>query len=225
MTLVSTWFQCLLPSQGIWKRKNKSKVSLHCRKHWIPQCTVFPGLPPVKWPLKGTNLDDNELLRPAGARSLVTANQAITQDSPGHPRSIPAQSQLKRARSMEGHQFPFKLKAILKSKQSRRGLRWFNGSYRQPVWLKMEAEPLRVMFVELPIRHVKSLRQSKSVRKKRVQVILQAVWSCFPGYNCSENYSVMPALGKCDILWLFLHLIWFFFLGWRTFNVFRCSFC
>lgn len=75
---------------------------------------------------------------------------------------------------MEGHQFPFKLKAILKSKQSQRGLRWFNGSYQQPVRLKMEAGPLRATLVGLPIRHVKSLRQSESVRKKRVQVLLQA---------------------------------------------------
>lgn len=100
---------------------------------------MFPGLPPAKGPVKGTNLEDIELLGPAGARPRVKAKQAVTQDSPGRPRSIPAQSQLKRARSMEGHQFPFKLKAILKSKQSRRGLRWFNGSYQQPVRLKMEA--------------------------------------------------------------------------------------
>lgn len=91
--------------------------------------SVFPGLPPVKWPVKGTNLDDIGLLRPAGVGPHVKAHQAVTQDSPGRPQSIPAQSQLKRARSMEGHQFPFKLKAIPKSKQSRRGLRWFNGSY------------------------------------------------------------------------------------------------
>lgn len=67
---------------------------------------------------------------------------------------------------MEGHQFLFKLKAILKWKQSQRGLRWFNGSYQQPVRLKMEAGPLRGTFVELPIQHVKSLRQNQSARKK-----------------------------------------------------------
>lgn len=105
---------------------------------------------PSRRPVKGTNLDDIELLRPAGARPRVKAKQAVTQDSPGHPRSIPAQSQLKSARSMEGHQFPFKLKAILKSKQSPRGLRWFNGSYQQPVRLKMEAGPLRATLVGLP---------------------------------------------------------------------------
>lgn len=147
------------------------------------QCTVFAGLPPVKWPLKGSNLDDIELLRPAGARPRVKANQAVTQDSPGHPRSIPAQSQLKRARSTEGHQFPFKLKAILKSKQSQRGLRWFNGSYQQPVRLKMEAGPLRVTFVELPIQHVKSSRQSESVRKNRFRLFYRLCEAVL--YYCS----------------------------------------
>lgn len=88
-------------------------------------------LPLVKWPLKCSNLDDIELLRLAGARSRVKANQAVIQDSPGHLQSILAQSQLKLAGSVEGHQFPFKLKAILKSKQSPCGLHWFNGSSQQ----------------------------------------------------------------------------------------------
>lgn len=85
----------------------------------------------VKWPLKCSNLDDIELLRLAGARGRVKANQAVIQDSPGHLQSILAQSQLKLAGSVEGHQFPFKLKAILKSRQSLCGLRWFNGSSQQ----------------------------------------------------------------------------------------------
>lgn len=85
----------------------------------------------VKWPLKWSNLNDIELLRLAGARGRVKANQAVIQDSPGHLQSIPAQSQLKLAGSVEGHQFFYKLNAILKSKQSQRGLHWFNGSSRQ----------------------------------------------------------------------------------------------
>lgn len=98
----------------------------------------------VKWPLKYTTLDDIELLRLAGARARVKANWVVIQDSPGHSQSIPAQSQLKRAGSVEGHQFPFKLKAILKSKQSRRGLCWFNGSNQQRVRLKMGGRQVRV---------------------------------------------------------------------------------
>lgn len=66
--------------------------------------------------------------RLAGARARVKANQAVIQDSPGHLQSILAQSQLKLTGSVEGHQFPYKLKAILKSKQSQCGLHWFNGS-------------------------------------------------------------------------------------------------
>lgn len=130
-------------------------------------CFLF--IQEVKWQLKCTNLGDIELLRVAGARARVKANWVVSQDSPGHPQSIPAQSQLKRAGSVEGHQFPFKLKAILKSKQSRRGLRWFNGANQQRVRLKMEERQVRVDEVwrwELPIQHVKSWRQSKSGGKR-----------------------------------------------------------
>lgn len=70
----------------------------------------------VKQPLKCSNLDDIELLRLADARDQVKANQAVIQDSPGHLQSILAQSQLKLAGSVEGHQLTFKLKAILKSR-------------------------------------------------------------------------------------------------------------
>lgn len=86
------------------------------------------GFPPVKWLLKCSNLNDIELLRLAGARGRVKANQAVIQGSPGHLQSIPAQSQLKLAGSVEGHQFLYKLNAILKSELSLCGLHWFNGS-------------------------------------------------------------------------------------------------
>lgn len=87
--------------------------------------------PVVKWQLKCSSPNDIELLRLAGARGRVKANHAVIQDSPGHLQSIPAQSQLKLAGSVEGHQFLYKLNAILKSKQSQCGLRRFNGSFRQ----------------------------------------------------------------------------------------------
>lgn len=115
------------------ERDKKFAFVLHLKN---ALCFLF--IQEVKWPLKSTNLDDIELPRLAGARARVKANWVVSQDSPGHPQSIPAQSQLKRAGSVEGHQFPFKLKAILKSKQSRRGLRWFNGANQQRVRLKME---------------------------------------------------------------------------------------
>lgn len=88
-------------------------------------------LPPVTCRPKHSNLDDIELLRLAGTQGRVKANQAVIQDLLGHLQSILAQSQLKLAGSVEGHQFPFKLKAILKSKQSHRGLQRFNGSFQR----------------------------------------------------------------------------------------------
>lgn len=88
-------------------------------------------------------MNDIELLRLAGARSQVKANQAVIQDSPGHLQSIPAQSQLKLAGSVEGHQFLFKLNAILKSKQSQCGLHWFNGSF-QVEWTVKSAKRTQV---------------------------------------------------------------------------------
>lgn len=91
----------------------------------------------VKQPLNCSNLDDIELLRLADARDRVKANQAVIQDSPGHLQSILAQSQLKLAGSVEGHQLTFKLKAILKSKQYWCGLQWFNGSYQ------LDAHPVK----------------------------------------------------------------------------------
>lgn len=110
----------------------------------LKNAVCFLFIQEVKWQLKCTNLDDIELLRLAGARARVKANWVVSQDSPGHRQSIPAQSQLKHAGSVEGHQFPFKLKAILKSKQSRRGLHWFNGANQQCVQLKMEERQVRV---------------------------------------------------------------------------------
>lgn len=93
----------------------------------------------TRFPLvKCSNLDDIELLRLAGARGRVKANQAVIQVSPGHLQSILAQSQLKLAGSVEGHQFPYKLKAILKSKQSQHGLHWFNGSSQQECPVKVQ---------------------------------------------------------------------------------------
>lgn len=93
-------------------------------------------------------LNDIELLQLAGARSQVKVNQAVIQDSPGHLQSIPAQSQLKLAGSVDGHQFLYKLNAILKSKQSQCGLHWFNGSF-QVEWTAKSARRTQVGRVSL----------------------------------------------------------------------------
>lgn len=106
-------------------RGNYSKTTVH-----LPEDLSFPSLntccflftqevtrfPVVKCLLKCSNLNDIELLLLAGAKGRLKANQAVIQDSPSHLQSILAQSQLKLAGSMEGHQFLYKSNAILKSK-------------------------------------------------------------------------------------------------------------
>lgn len=82
----------------------------------FPVYTGSNKIPSSQVAAEVSNLNDIELLRLAGARGRVKANQAVIQDSPGHLQSILAQSQLKLAGSVEGHQFLYKLNAILKSK-------------------------------------------------------------------------------------------------------------